>query len=46
MPFRGARERVAELEAHHEERFAELLAACEGGARSAFDRLLAERSAA
>ena len=37
MPFRGAHERVAELEAHHEERFAELLAACEEGARSAYD---------
>jgi len=37
MPFRGAHDRVTELETHHEERFAELLATCEDGARSAYD---------
>jgi len=37
MPFRGAHQRVAELEAHHEERFSELLAACENGACSAYE---------
>jgi glyoxylase-like metal-dependent hydrolase (beta-lactamase superfamily II) len=36
-PFRGAHARVAELEAHHQERFAELLEALKGGARSAAD---------
>lgn len=36
LPFRGARERVAELEAHHAAHFAELLEVCErDGARSA-----------
>jgi glyoxylase-like metal-dependent hydrolase (beta-lactamase superfamily II) len=34
-PFRGAHERVAELEAHHEARFDELLAALKSGQRSA-----------
>jgi glyoxylase-like metal-dependent hydrolase (beta-lactamase superfamily II) len=34
-PFRGAHTRVAELEAHHQERFAELMEALKGEARSA-----------
>jgi glyoxylase-like metal-dependent hydrolase (beta-lactamase superfamily II) len=37
MPFRGAHERVAQLEAHHAARFAELEQACGGEARSAND---------
>jgi glyoxylase-like metal-dependent hydrolase (beta-lactamase superfamily II) len=39
LPFRGAHARVAELSAHHDARFAELEAACSGGARSAADLL-------
>jgi hypothetical protein len=38
-PFRGAHPRVSELEAHHEERFAELLEALKGSPRSAADLL-------
>jgi glyoxylase-like metal-dependent hydrolase (beta-lactamase superfamily II) len=38
-PFRGAHTRVAQLEAHHAERFEELLQALRGGARSAADLL-------
>src|SRR5205085_3887750 len=34
-PFRGAHERVGELEKHHEARFGELLEALKGGDRSA-----------
>lgn len=37
LPFRGAHERVGELEAHHDERLAELAAACAGGWKSAYD---------
>ena len=39
LPFRGAHARVAQLEAHHEARLAELVAACAGEARSAADLL-------
>ncbi len=39
LPFRGAHARVAELAAHHDARFAELEAACAGGARSASELL-------
>jgi glyoxylase-like metal-dependent hydrolase (beta-lactamase superfamily II) len=39
LPFRGAHVRVAELEAHHEARLAELLEACSGKARSAAELL-------
>jgi glyoxylase-like metal-dependent hydrolase (beta-lactamase superfamily II) len=39
LPFRGAHARVAQLEAHHEERLAELLAACREAPRSAADVL-------
>ena len=35
LPFRGAHGRVAELEGHHDARFAELEAACADGPRSA-----------
>ena len=38
-PFRGAHARVAQLEAHHEMRLAELLAACGEAPRSAADVL-------
>jgi glyoxylase-like metal-dependent hydrolase (beta-lactamase superfamily II) len=38
-PFRGAHERVAQLEKHHQERFAELLEALAGGPRSAAELL-------
>jgi glyoxylase-like metal-dependent hydrolase (beta-lactamase superfamily II) len=38
-PFRGAHERVAQLETHHTERFAELKRELEKGARSAGDLL-------
>ena len=38
-PFRGAHTRVAQLEAHHAERFEELLQALRGGARSAGELL-------
>jgi len=37
LPFRGAHERVGELEAHHDERLAELAAACAGGWKSAYE---------
>ncbi len=37
LPFRGARERVAELESHHAAHFAELAEACAQGPRSAAD---------
>jgi len=37
LPFRGAHERVGELEAHHDERLAELAAACAAGWHSAYD---------
>ncbi len=39
QPFRGAHERVAALEAHHEARLAELLGACAAGPRCAADVL-------
>jgi glyoxylase-like metal-dependent hydrolase (beta-lactamase superfamily II) len=39
LPFRGAHARVAQLEAHHAERLAELRAFCEVSPRSAFDVL-------
>jgi len=39
MPFRGAHARVARLEAHHEARLNDLLAACAGAPRSATDVL-------
>jgi glyoxylase-like metal-dependent hydrolase (beta-lactamase superfamily II) len=39
LPFRGAHERVAQLQAHHEERLAELLEACREAPRSAADVL-------
>ena len=35
LPFRGAHERIAQLEAHHAERLAELQAACAASPRSA-----------
>jgi glyoxylase-like metal-dependent hydrolase (beta-lactamase superfamily II) len=38
-PFRGAHARVGQLEAHHQARFGDLLAALRGGARSAGDLL-------
>ena len=34
-PFRGLHERIAQLHAHHDERFAEVLAACAAAPRSA-----------
>ena len=39
LPFRGAHARVAQLEAHHEERLAQLLEACREAPRSAADVL-------
>jgi glyoxylase-like metal-dependent hydrolase (beta-lactamase superfamily II) len=39
LPFRGAHARVAQLEAHHAERLAELRTFCEVSPRSAFDVL-------
>jgi glyoxylase-like metal-dependent hydrolase (beta-lactamase superfamily II) len=39
LPFRGAHERVAELEAHHSARLEELAAACTAAPRSAADVL-------
>ena len=39
LPFRGAHERVAQLEAHHAERLAELRAACVQSPRAAADVL-------
>jgi glyoxylase-like metal-dependent hydrolase (beta-lactamase superfamily II) len=38
-PFRGAHERVAELEKHHQDRFGELMTELRSGARSAGDLL-------
>jgi glyoxylase-like metal-dependent hydrolase (beta-lactamase superfamily II) len=38
-PFRGLHQRIAQLKAHHDERFAELLAACHRGPQSAADLL-------
>ena len=38
-PFTGLHERIAQLQAHHDERFAEVLAACSEQARSAADLL-------
>ncbi|HJV61098.1 MAG TPA: MBL fold metallo-hydrolase [Albitalea sp.] len=38
-PFRGLHRRIEQLEAHHDERFAELLQACRTGPRSAADLL-------
>ncbi|PXW99243.1 glyoxylase-like metal-dependent hydrolase (beta-lactamase superfamily II) [Sphaerotilus hippei] len=38
-PFRGLHERVAQLHAHHEERLADLLAACQASPCSAADAL-------
>jgi glyoxylase-like metal-dependent hydrolase (beta-lactamase superfamily II) len=39
LPFRGAHARIAQLEAHHAERLAELAAACAAAPRSANDVL-------
>ena len=39
-PFRGAHERVAQLEAHHEARFAELMEALKGGSGRSAGELL------
>jgi len=39
LPFRGARARIAQLEAHHQERLAELQAACAAAPRTAADVL-------
>jgi metallo-beta-lactamase-like protein len=39
MPFRGAHDRVAQLEAHHAERLTELRAACAQAPRAAADVL-------
>ncbi len=39
LPFRGAHERIAQLEAHHAERLAELAAACAASPRAANDVL-------
>jgi glyoxylase-like metal-dependent hydrolase (beta-lactamase superfamily II) len=39
LPFRGAHARIAQLEAHHAERLAELQAACAASPRSAADVL-------
>jgi len=39
LPFRGAHERIAQLEAHHEERLAELQAACAASPRTAAEVL-------
>lgn len=39
LPFRGAHARIAQLEAHHEERLAELQAACSASPRSAAEVL-------
>jgi glyoxylase-like metal-dependent hydrolase (beta-lactamase superfamily II) len=39
LPFRGAHERLAQLEAHHAERLAELAAACAAAPRTANDVL-------
>jgi len=39
LPFRGAHERIAQLEAHHQERLAELAAACAASPRTAADVL-------
>ncbi len=38
-PFIGLHERIGQLQAHHQERFADVLAACAGQARSAADML-------
>ncbi len=38
-PFTGLHERIAQLQAHHDERFAEVLAACSAGPQSAADLL-------
>ena len=38
-PFRGLHERIDQLAAHHDERFAELLAACASGPKSAAELL-------
>ena len=39
LPFRGAHARIAQLEAHHQERLAELQAACAAAPRTAADVL-------
>ena len=39
LPFRGAHARIAQLEAHHEERLADLQAACAAAPRTAADVL-------
>ena len=39
LPFRGAHARIAQLEAHHQERLAELLAACAAAPRTAAEVL-------
>jgi len=39
LPFRGAHARIAQLEAHHEERLAELHAACSTSPRTAAEVL-------
>ena len=38
-PFRGLHQRIDQLRSHHDERFADLMAACEGAPRSAADLL-------
>ncbi len=38
-PFRGAKQRIAQLRAHHDDRLSELLQACTGQALSAHDAL-------
>jgi glyoxylase-like metal-dependent hydrolase (beta-lactamase superfamily II) len=38
-PFTGLHERIGQLRVHHDERFAEVLAACAGGAKSAAELL-------
>jgi glyoxylase-like metal-dependent hydrolase (beta-lactamase superfamily II) len=39
-PFRGLHTRIDQLQAHHAERFAELMEACSAGAQSAADALM------
>jgi glyoxylase-like metal-dependent hydrolase (beta-lactamase superfamily II) len=38
-PFRGLHRRIAQLKAHHDDRFADLLTACAAGPKSAADLL-------
>ena len=37
MPFRGLHTRIDQLQAHHDERFAEMIAACAEAPQSAFE---------